>query len=370
MPNVAVVLFQLGGPDSIDAVEPFLYNLFRDPDIFDFPGAFLARNLLARRISSRRAKPAAAHYQTIGGKSPINELTDSQAKELERSLRSQGISASVFVAMRYWKPFTDEAIRQIQKGSFDQIILLPLYPHFSRATTFSSVNEWKRRIAEANLPGIPTKLVCCYPNHPFYIEALVENINLTMARFDSIDPTDVDLVFSAHGVPVDFITRGDPYKLHIEETVRRTMERGGWPSPHVLCYQSKVGSSRWLEPSFHTTIVDLARKGRRHLLIVPIAFVTNHIETLHEINIEGREEALRHGVRQFEMMPALNSNPQFIRCLTELVKERILSPTPFTNCRQLWADRSQAEPSLCPWYRSGSMERASEPEENKSPAGR
>jgi ferrochelatase len=351
MSNVAVVLFQLGGPDSIAAVEPFLYNLFRDPDIFDFPGAFLGRKLIARRISSRRAKPVAAHYQEIGGKSPINELTESQARELERSLRNDGVNASVHIAMRYWRPLTEETIQRIKNGSFDKIVLLPLYPHFSRATTYSSMNEWNRKIAEAKLQGIPTAFVCCYPSHPLYIEALVENINLTLARFDPVDPADVDLVFSAHGVPVDFVERGDPYQMHIEKTVRATMERGGWRSPHALCYQSKVGSSRWLEPSLHATISALARNNRRHLLVVPVAFVTDHIETLHEINIEAREEAIRLGIRQFEMMPALNSHPKFIQCLAELVKGRISSGSmAFATCDLLRAGSSRTRASLCPWH--------------------
>ena len=354
MPNVAVVLFQLGGPDSIDAVGPFLYNLFRDPDIFDFPGVFLARNLFARRVSSSRAKPVAEHYREIGGKSPINELTESQARDLERSLRADGISASVFVAMRYWRPLTEDAIRAILEKTFDRIVLLPLYPHFSRATTYSSVNEWNRKIAGKKISGIPTSLVCCYPDHPLYIEALVENIQGTLGRFQSVDPKDIDLVFSAHGVPVDFIAKGDPYQLHIEETVRTTMARGGWISPHRVCFQSKVGTSKWLEPSLHATMAALANDGRRNLLVIPIAFVTEHIETLHEINIEAREEALRYGILRFEMMPALNSHPKFIRCLAELVKEQISSDRgTFTACRRLaGGDASGPRPVLCPWYNS------------------
>ncbi len=368
MPKIAVVLFQLGGPDSVDAVEPFLYNLFRDPDIFDFPGAFLARNLLARRISTSRAKPVIEHYREIGGRSPINELTESQARELERSLRTDGIPASVFVAMRYWKPTTKDAVRAIQEGTFNRIVLLPLYPQFSRATTYSSVNEWKRKIAGERIEKIPTSLICCYPNHPLYIDALVENVHATLARFQSVDPKDVDLVFSAHGVPVDFITRGDPYQLHIEETVRTTLARGGWLSPHTLCYQSKVGSSKWLEPSLHATIARLAKDGRRNLLVIPIAFVTEHIETLHEINIEAREEATRHGILRFEMVPALNTHPKFIRCLAELVKGQISGEGTFTACRLLAAGNPITQvPSLCPWHGSAGP---SESEKNKTAVAR
>ena len=364
MPNVAVVLFQLGGPDSPEAVEGFLYNLFCDPDIFDFPGAFFARKILARRIASRRAHHVAEHYRDIGGNSPISALTENQATALERSLREKGIEATVVVAMRYWKPLTEDAIRLLQKKSFDHVVLLPLYPHFSRATTYSSVNEWNRKLLEAGFKSVPAQLVCCYPNHPSYIEGLVDNINQTFERFGSVDQGEIDLVFSAHGVPLDFIKRGDPYQLHIEETVRSVMQSGKWPSPHIICYQSKVGSSRWLEPTLTGTIRTLAQRGRKNLLDVPVAFVTEHVETLHEINIEAREDAVRAGIKQFEMMPALNSHPAFIRCLTELVMDRISAARPFTLCRMLSANG--AVPSLCPWYGTRFAGKRAESEENKS----
>ncbi len=349
--KTAVVLFQLGGPDSLDAVEPFLYNLFMDPDIIDFPGAFLARKYLARRIASRRSKPIGEHYKEIGGKSPINELTRHQADALERSLRENSMDATVFVAMRYWNPLTGEAIQRIQDGGFEQIILLPLYPQFSKATTFSSLNEWNRRIKGSPVADLPTRLICCYPNHSLYVEAIAENINRALQRFEGISRRDIDLVFSAHGVPMDFIRKGDPYKLHIEATVRSVVQHGAWECPHLLCYQSKVGPARWLEPSLLGTITDRARKGRRHLLVVPIAFVTEHIETLHEINIEAREAAIHHGIETFEMMPALNDHPKFIRCLTDLVMSRMGSEGSTSLCRQLWREASEnPEPTLCPWY--------------------
>jgi len=196
------------------------------------------------------------------------------------------------------------------------------------------------------------------------VEGLVDNIDNTFRRFKSVDRTEIDLLFSAHGVPVDFIKKGDPYQMHIEETVRSVMQRGTWASPHHICYQSKVGSSRWLEPSLIGTIRHLAKRGRRHLLVVPVAFVTEHVETLHEINIEAREEAVKAGITQFEMMPALNSHPAFIRCLTELVTERITSSTPFTQCQLLSSRRAIARPSLCPWH--GTEEKTAEQMERKT----
>jgi len=348
--KIAVVLFQLGGPDSVEAVEPFLYNLFLDPDIIDFPGAFLARKFLARTIASRRSRPIGEHYKEIGGKSPINELTDLQARALERSLRSKGHDARVLVAMRYWHPLTAEVVDALKKEPADEVILLPLYPQFSKATTFSSMNEWRRQTRLLGY-GTAAHLICCYPNHPQYIEALVGNVNKSLEHFSDLDAADIDLVFSAHGVPLDFIRKGDPYRMHVEETVRRTMQRGGWTNPHTICYQSKVGPARWLEPSLTGTIRTLASSGRRNLLVIPVAFVTEHIETLHEINIEAREEAEHLGMNRFEMMPALNDHPLFIDCLADLVIRTLRTPgLKNETCTELSRNREgDPTPILCPW---------------------
>jgi ferrochelatase len=348
--KTAIVLFQLGGPDSTAAVEPFLFNLFLDPDIIDFPGAFLARRLLARKIASRRAGPIGEHYKEIGGKSPINELTERQARALEARLAAEGLPARVFVAMRYWHPMTEEVVLALKKDSYEQVLLLPLYPQFSKATTFSSVNEWNRVTQRLGF-SVPTRLICCYPSHPLYIKALVENINTALKRFEELSALELDLIFSAHGVPLDFIRKGDPYKLHIEETVRQVLRLGGWASPHIICYQSKVGPARWLEPSLTETIRSLAGRGRRNVLIIPVAFVTEHIETLHEINIEAREEAEHLGIKRFEMMPALNDHPDFIACLTDLVRSHFERTSPSSSCSFLsTAHPADPQPVLCPWW--------------------
>ena len=225
--RIAVVLFQLGGPDSLEAIEPFLYNLFRDPDIINFPGAFLARRPLAKFISSRRSKKVVAHYREIGGKSPIVDLTNAQAIALQCELDKQ-MNAKVFVAMRYWHPLTQAVIREMKRERFTKVVLLPLYPQFSKATTISSIKEWARQCNINNFNQIPSLSVCCYYNHPLYIEALVENISAAYRKFSHIDPGEVDLVFSAHGVPVSLVKEGDPYKFHIEETVRLVVEKGKW----------------------------------------------------------------------------------------------------------------------------------------------
>jgi ferrochelatase len=352
--KIAVVLFQLGGPDSLDAVEPFLYNLFRDPDIINFPGAFLARRPLAKFIASRRSKIASEHYKEIGGKSPIVDLTNAQATALQRELNKQ-INTKVFVAMRYWHPLTHEVIAELKKERYTQIVLLPLYPQFSKATTISSMKEWTRQCNILNFNSIPSRSVCCYYNHPLYIEGIVENINASYTKFSHLDPKNVDLVFSAHGVPISLIKKGDPYKVQIEETVRLTVEKGRWKSPHLLCYQSKVGPAEWLKPSLDTTLHELAANGRKHLLVIPIAFVTEHIETLHEINMEAREEAKHLGIEQFEMMPALNDHPKFIACLVDLVIKTISSGSAgLPSCNTLMQTKNEQQSlTLCPYWVGG-----------------
>jgi ferrochelatase len=347
--KTAVVLFQLGGPDSLEAIEPFLHNLFMDPDIIDFPLAFLARRPLAKFISSKRVPKIQGNYKLIGGKSPILDLTQLQANGLERQLLARGIDAKVFIAMRYWHPMTEETIRAIQSGGFTNILLLPLYPHYSQATTYSSVNEWNRWTKKLNL-HLPTQIVCCYPEHPLFVEALTGNINLALQRFQQ--PENVQLVFSAHGVPVRYIEKGDPYKLQVEETVRCVLQRGGWKNPHTLCFQSKVGPMQWLKPSLIETVQQLAQTGNKQLLVVPVAFVTDHIETLHEINIDVRERALNAGVQQFELTPALNDHPKFIECLTDLAVRQISNPAPRTMCSLLWNNQSGIpRPKKCPQIR-------------------
>jgi len=310
--KIAVVLFQLGGPDSQAAVEPFLYNLFCDPDIINFPGAFLARKAIAKLISTTRSKVVGQHYMEIGGGSPIRRLTEQQARALEAALRPH-ISARTIVAMRYWHPNTAEAVAALNREPYDELVLLPLYPHYSFATTRSSLNEWNRQFK----PTTPVKIIDHFYDHPDYIAAIVERINSVLAEIKH--PDDIHLVFSAHGLPLALVEKGDPYPKQIEETVQMVRELGAWPNPHVLCYQSRVGPQKWLQPSLTTTIEQMAHNGIKRMLVIPIAFLTEHIETLHEINIEAREEAEALGVTEFRMMPALNDSPLLIRALADLV---------------------------------------------------
>jgi len=311
--RLGIVLFQLGGPDSLAAIEPFLFNLFCDPDIINFPLARIGRRPLAKLISTTRARKVEHHYAAIGGASPIRRLTELQARALETHLRNTGVDTHCVVAMRYWHPFTVEAIEKLEAAGCDEIVLLPLYPQYSTTTTGSSLNEWRR-----HYPGrAPVHCVREFYRNRNYLAALVERIDEALARF----PADVEaeLVFSAHSVPVAVIEAGDPYRQQIEETVELVTRQGGWRNRHRLCYQSKVGASRWLQPSLRSTVRELARSGRKHMCVVPISFVSDHVETLGEIDHEARELARAAGIEQFEMTRGLNDSPRFIAALAELV---------------------------------------------------
>src|SRR5580692_2622920 len=315
--RVGIVLFQLGGPDTLEAIQPFLYNLFCDPDIINFPFARIGRKPLAKLISTTRARKVQHHYSTIGGGSPIRPNTERQARALEIELRSQGIDARCFMAMRYWHPFTREAIAQLQAAECDEVVLLPMYPQYSSTTTGSSLNEWNRHFHDE----VPVHCVETFYRNTMYQDSIVEKVNQALSRFPQ--PERAEIVFSAHSIPMSVIEKGDPYQRHIEETVRLLMERGAWGNPHRLCYQSKVGASKWLQPSLHRTLHDLATEKVREVCIVPVAFVSDHVETLGEIDHEARAEARRLGITQFEMSAGLNDSPKFISALGQLVLQAL-----------------------------------------------
>jgi protoporphyrin/coproporphyrin ferrochelatase len=319
--RVGVVLFQLGGPDSLDAVEPFLRNLFLDPDIIPLGPLGWLRRPIAKLISSRRSVPVRERYAEIGGRSPIGALTERQRQGLVEAV-SPYIDCVAVTAMRYWHPLTSEAVGALRKAApFDELVLLPLYPHYSYATTLSSLKEWRRVYGSPN-GGPPERTIEHYYDHPLYIQALVQRIGSVLRQFP--DSSRIQLIFSAHGLPMSLVERGDPYPKQIEETVRLTCARGakefpGWPRTHLLCYQSRVGPAKWLQPSLTDTLERVGHEGVKEVLVVPISFVTEHIETLHEINIEAREEAGKLGIETFRMMPAVGDSPLFIAALKDLV---------------------------------------------------
>ncbi len=319
---IGVVLLNLGGPDSLDAVEPFLYNLFSDPDIIDFPLSFLFRKRLAKLISTRRAPMVQEQYKKIGGKSPLKDHTLKQAALLEARLNEK-FPAKVYAAMRYWHPSTEEVLDAVERDGIKRLILLPLYPQYSKATTESSVKEWNKQLKlRVNSPPLETTLVESYYDFPPYIEAFVARINEGLERFPADRLQDVHLLFSAHGTPMKLVRQGDPYSGHIKKTIEAIIRQGGFSQDHSLCYQSKVGPMKWLTPSTPDTIKDLAAKGVKNMLLVPVAFASDHLETLFELGIEYRHLAKDAGVGQYEVTTGLNDSPFFIDALARLVFDK------------------------------------------------
>jgi ferrochelatase len=319
---IGIVLLQLGGPDSLESVQPFLYNLFCDPDIIDLPLAFLFRKPLARFISSRRAPKVQEYYRRIGKKSPILKMTARQARALESKLHGT-LNCKVVIAMRYWHPMTERAIEELRKANAERVLLLPLYPQYSKTTTGSSVNEWWRILNKQPINGLSVDMVDEYCEHPFYIKALVRNITIALKRVNPAERSRVHLVFSAHGTPIKLVKAGDPYQQQIIRTYNAVVKEGNFGLPHHLCYQSKVGPEKWIEPSLDDTIERLANEKVTHMIVIPIAFVSDHSETLWEINIEAKEEAKHLGIKHFDMSPGLNTNPYFIQALADIVQTRV-----------------------------------------------
>ena len=317
MSRVAVVLMNLGGPDSLDAVEPFLRNLFRDPAIIGAPGP--VRRLLARLIAKRRGPEAREIYRTIGGRSPLLEETEAQAAALQAALGDLG-EVEVAIAMRYWHPMSDAAAQRVIAFGPDRIVLLPLYPQFSTTTVASSLAAWRSAAGAAGI-SIPTQAICCYPRADGLIAAHAALIEpLLAAVAEAGKPR---LLFSAHGLPKRVVARGDPYQWQVEETARRIVERLGRDGlDWTVCYQSKVGPLAWLEPA---TVDELDRAGRDRVpvVLVPIAFVSEHSETLVELDVTYREHAERAGVPAYHRVPALGTHPAFIEELEGLVRRAL-----------------------------------------------
>lgn len=316
---IAVVLFNLGGPDSLDAVKPFLYNLFSDPAIIQIPTPF--RQILAKLISKKRDPIAREIYKEIGGKSPILIETKKQEKALEEKLKSHG-NYKVFTVMRYWHPFAEETILEVEKLNPTKILLLPLYPQFSTTTTQSSIENWEKAAKKIGL-NTPTTSYCCYGDNKTFVAAHVENIKPVLLSAQKSGP--VRILFSAHGLPQKIVDKGDPYPDQIESCVSLITnqiknELGVKHLDAKVCYQSRVGPLKWLSPSLDDEIFTAA-KDNVGLIIVPIAFVSEHSETLVELDIEYKKVAEKLGIKQYHRVPTLSLNPIFIECLSELVIE-------------------------------------------------
>jgi ferrochelatase len=319
---IAIVLLQFGGPDSLEAVEPFLFNLFRDPDIFNLPFGPRFQKFVARQISSRRAPKVREKYREIGGKSPIVEKTNEQIAALQNYLDANypQYNTRVNLAARYWKPFTSTVMESLIQEGIKDAILLPLYPQYSVVNAGSSFNEWDR-VARHQGAHFKDRRVREYYRNEKYIQAISARIDEGLANFEN--PENVFLLFSAHGTPLDLVKRGDPYSEQIRETMELVMSLRGADKPYMLSFQSKVGPKKWLTPSTTKTITELGQKGIKDLLVIPIAFVSDHIETLHELNIEERVTAERAGIKNYHVMKGLNDHPLFIECLADIAIQEI-----------------------------------------------
>ncbi len=310
--STTVVLFNLGGPDSLEAVEPFLFNLFSDPDIFRLPLSRLTQRPFARWLARRRASFARQSYAAIGGRSPLLENTRRQAEALERALAAHG-SFDVVVCMRYWHPLTRAVVADLKARGAARCVLLPLYPQYSLTTTGSAVNEFRR---ECRRQGYAprTELVRHWFDAPDYLEAVAETIRSEAAKLPDPDPARLELLISAHGLPRKIVARGDPYEREIEATFRAVRERLGFPHM-TLCYQSRVGPLEWLQPYTEDVIRAKAAAGCRQMLVYPIAFVSDHVETLGELGIVYAQLARERGIAHYRVVPALNDHPLLIRAL-------------------------------------------------------
>lgn len=309
MKKIAVVLLNLGGPSSLDGVGKFLFNLFNDKAIINLPNPF--RWIIAKIISSTRSNKTKNIYKHIGGGSPLLELTKQQASALEKSLKSvqKKQEFKVFVSMRYWHPFSSETIAEIKNFGAEEILLLPLYPQFSTTTTKSSIDDFKK-----HLGGVHVKSACCYYNESNFIKAHLEKIN---SLYESIKKKHKNfrILFSAHGLPKSVIDKGDPYQWQIEKTVEAIMK--DLKIEHVVCYQSKVGPMKWLGPNTESEIQRAAKEDFA-VIVVPIAFVSEHSETLYELDIQYKELADKIGLKGYYRVEALGIDKLFVESLTDL----------------------------------------------------
>ncbi|MBM3617528.1 MAG: ferrochelatase [Alphaproteobacteria bacterium] len=316
-PRVAVVLFNLGGPDNQEAVQPFLFNLFNDPAIIGLPNPF--RYFLAKLISSRRAPVAKHIYQEMGGGSPIVPLTEEQAAGLKKEL-SADWDVEVFISMRYWHPLNDDVALNVKAFAPDHIIALPLYPQFSTTTTASSFKDWKRA-AKKHALDIPTTFVCCYPTESHFIKAHAELIRpYYEAAKAHGNPR---ILFSAHGLPEKTVAAGDPYQWQVEQTTQAVLKELNIPDvDYINTYQSRVGPLQWIKPA---TDEEIKRGGADGvpLVIVPIAFVSEHSETLVELDIEYGKLAAEHGVTHYGRVPALGSVQGYMTSLAKICRDSL-----------------------------------------------
>ncbi|MCG6135415.1 MAG: ferrochelatase [Nostoc sp. LLA-1] len=325
MSRVGVLLLNLGGPDKLEDVGPFLYNLFSDPEIIRLPFRWLQKPL-AWFIASRRVKTSQKNYKQIGGGSPLRRITEAQGEALKEQLSNLGQEANIYVGMRYWHPYTEEAIAQITQDNIEHLVILPLYPQFSISTSGSSFRLLEKLWQEnPELQPIDYTVIPSWYKEPGYLQAMAELIAQELDQYPN--PNEAHIFFSAHGVPKSYVEEaGDPYQQEIEECTALIMQTLNRPNEHTLAYQSRVGPVEWLQPYTEDALKELGAKGVKDLVVVPISFVSEHIETLQEIDIEYREIAEESGIHNFRRASAPNTHPIFIQALANLVLDALKKP--------------------------------------------
>jgi protoporphyrin/coproporphyrin ferrochelatase len=314
--KLGVLVFNLGGPESLRDVKPFLYRLFSDPEIIRIKWSPL-RKAVAYMIATTRRKKSEGYYRLIGGGSPLRRLTEEQAAALEGELKARGLDARTFVGMCTWKPFLDEAVQQVAQSRVDRLVILPLFPQYSFTTTRAGSEALRRLLARPALKDLKTTWISTWAEHPTYIESFSTAIEKELAKFTR--PDKVQLLFSAHSIPESYVREGDPYLDQTKATIERIMDRLGRKNPYDLSFQSKIGPVKWLAPATNDVIVEYGKRGMQDVLVVPISFVSEHIETLYELDILYQKVAKDAGVGNFRRVPALNSDPLFIRALADIV---------------------------------------------------
>jgi protoporphyrin/coproporphyrin ferrochelatase len=326
MGRVGVLLLNLGGPEKLEDVGPFLYNLFSDPEIIRLPFPWLQKPL-AWFIASRRTKKSQENYRKIGGGSPLRRITEAQGAALKEQLHALGQEANIYIGMRYWHPYTEEAIARLNQDGIEKLVILPLYPQFSISTSGSSFRLLEKIWQEdPRLQRIEYTVIPSWYKQPGYLQAMAA---LIAQELDQVpNPDEAHIFFSAHGVPKSYVEEaGDPYQQEIEECTYLIMQTLNRPNAHTLAYQSRVGPVEWLQPYTEDAIPELAEKGVKDLVVVPISFVSEHIETLEEIDLEYREIAEEVGIHNFRRVPALNTHPVFIKALADLVIDALKAPS-------------------------------------------
>ncbi|MGJ5630580.1 ferrochelatase [Nostoc sp. CALU 1950] len=326
MGRVGVLLLNLGGPDKLEDVGPFLYNLFSDPEIIRLPFRWLQKPL-AWFIATRRTRTSQENYKQIGGGSPLRRITEAQGEALKEQLGFLGQEVKIYVGMRYWHPYTEEAIAQISQDNVEHLVILPLYPQFSISTSGSSFRLLEKLWQEdPKLQPIDYTVIPSWYKQPGYLQAMAQLIAQELEQYPN--PDEVHIFFSAHGVPKSYVEEaGDPYQVEIEECTALIMQTLNRPNPHTLAYQSRVGPVEWLQPYTEDALKELGAEGVKDLVVVPISFVSEHIETLQEIDIEYREVAEESGIHNFRRVPAPNTHPVFINALAELVIDALRNPS-------------------------------------------